>query len=286
MRPAAEHNALLPVSTAFLLVGLAPMVGGCLFDRGPDGKAELPATATAIVGFPEAAEAEQPQAPDLVPGPISTFAVPALTPPGMDEPADELGPELGSFKLTYYWMAQSRQDEGEADTVLYDRRCKEIAKVSSEFATRLAMEGTGRLRNGRVVNAAGSCKCASACYYLPRRHKKWGVGVAKRALNPFRSVAVDPDHVSIGQMLFIPELEGLTMPGRKPWGGFVHDGCVVADDRGGNIRGQQLDFFTGRRSAYSALFRRHRINEVTVYDGQGRCTNEGGKVIARAQTPS
>jgi 3D (Asp-Asp-Asp) domain-containing protein len=287
MRPVVERKALLPVTSAFLLAGLALPAAGCLFDHGSEGKTELPATPAAILGIPAEAAAE-PE-PKLVPGDADEAAdAEAGNNPveAVAEVAEELGAELGSFEITYYWMTQSRDGEGEPDTVLYDLSCQEIAVVTSQFAKRLAMEGTGRLRNGRVINVAGVCDCASVCYYLPRKHKRWGVGVAKRALSPFRSVAVDPDHVSIGQTLYIPELDGLTMPGRKPWGGFVHDGCVVADDRGGNVRGQQIDFFTGRRSAYSALFRRHRLSKVTVFDGTGRCTDEGGTVVARSASPS
>jgi 3D (Asp-Asp-Asp) domain-containing protein len=277
MRPHVEHPALLPI-TAFLLAGLAPLAGGCLFDHGSEGQTELPASPAAILGNPDQPAAE--------PGSGSEPKLAEAAEELVEEVAEELGVELGSFELTYYWMTQTRDDEGEPDTVLYSKQCKELAKVTSQFARRLAMEGTGRLRDGRVINTAGACSCDGRCYYFPSKHKRWGVGVAKRALSPFRSVAVDPDHVAIGQMLYIPELEGLTMPGRKPWGGFVHDGCVVADDRGGNVRGQQLDFFTGRRSAYSALFRRHRINKVTVFDGKGRCSDEGGKVVASSSSPS
>lgn len=278
MRPVVERIALL----AFLLSGLALLEGGCLFDHGSEGQTELPASPAAILGIPGEAAAEPASKPEPKLGAEDEDSAAEM----IADVAEELGAELGSFELTYYWMTQAREDEGEPDTVLYDLRCRELTKVTSGFARRLALEGTGRLRDGRIINVAGQCDCAGVCYYLPRKHKRWGVGVAKRALNPFRSVAVDPAHVSIGQMLYIPELDGLTMPGYKPWGGFVHDGCVVADDRGGNVRGQQLDFFTGRRSAYNALFRRHRINKVTVYDGEGRCTDEGGKIVARSASPS
>jgi 3D (Asp-Asp-Asp) domain-containing protein len=214
----------------------------------------------------EQAVAPQPAVPQPAaePTPITDQA-PA------DEPADELRP-MGTFELTYYWMAEAK-DEGKATTTLYHRKgCKEIAKVSPSFARRLTVEGTGKLRDGRVVNTSGTCACpTSICFFTPSKRKRWGVGVGKKPLAPFRTVAVDPKAVPIGTMMYIPELDGLTMPGRRPWGGFVHDGCVIARDRGGNVQGKQLDFFMGKRHAYRSFFRRHRLKSVSVFDGTGRC---------------
>jgi hypothetical protein len=72
------------------------------------------------------------------------------------------------------------------------------------------------------------------------------------------------------------------MPGRAPWGGFVHDGCVVADDTGGHIGGNRLDLFVGRKgyflglsgSGSSHMWARH----VPVYDGSKICERKGRHV--------
>lgn len=188
------------------------------------------------------------------------------------EEPEELDP-LGSFALTYYWIAA--EGRGQRTTPLYGRDCRPIAKVTASFARRVAMEGTGRLRDGRVVNVAGPCDCPSSrCYFFTSKRKRWGAGVGRRPLSPFRSVAVDPAMVSIGDTIYIEELDGLLMPGEAPYGGFVHDGCVVADDRGGGVRGKKIDFFTGRHGYYRALFERHGLTEVTVYPGEDRCGEE------------
>ena len=180
---------------------------------------------------------------------------------------------LGTFELTYYWITREPKTRSEQRTTnLYTRRCKSIAKVSKKFARRLSLEGTGKLRDGRVVSSAGGCSCSSApCYFVTGKKYRWGAGVAKRPLSPFRSVAVDPDHVAIGQTLYVRELDGLTMPGKAPYGGWVHDGCVIADDRGGGVNGAKIDFFAAHRSHYSSLNKRHRLKQVTAYDGAGRC---------------
>lgn len=191
--------------------------------------------------------------------------------PLFEAPPSSPDVELGRFRLTYYYMPT--ETERRPQTVqLYTRSCKKIARVSRSFSRKLSMQGGGKLADGRVLIYAGSCGCGSGpCYGFAPRDHEWGTGVDERPLEPFRSVAVDPTRVSIGSLLYIPELDGLTMPGQAPYGGFVHDGCVVADDRGGGIRGRQIDFFAAKHSHYEALDRRHRLKKVTVMDGAERC---------------
>lgn len=199
--------------------------------------------------------------------PALVTAQPPVSEEGLDGPT---GAKLGRFKLTYYWMPS--ETGGGARVQLYNKQCRPVAAVPSSFARRLRLEGGGRLRDGRVITYSGACSCArSPCYRVARRGHRWGTGVQERPLSPFRSVAVDPSHVAIGTTLYIPELDGLTMPGAPPWGGFVHDGCVVADDQGGGVRGRQLDLFAARQSHYKALDHRHRLRRITVFEGGERC---------------
>ncbi|HWM88933.1 MAG TPA: 3D domain-containing protein [Kofleriaceae bacterium] len=201
--------------------------------------------------------------------------------PTWDGPRPSTGDKMGSFKLTYYWMPT--ESGGPRKVRLQDRKtCRTIARVSKKFSRRLRLEGGGKLRDGRVLIYAGRCRCGSSpCYTVAKRSHKWGTGVNERPLSPFRSVAVDPSRVAIGTVLYVPELDGLTMPGSEPWGGFVHDGCVVADDRGGGIRGRQLDLFAARESHYRALDRRHRIKRVSVFAGGERCQSLSRRPASR-----
>jgi 3D (Asp-Asp-Asp) domain-containing protein len=219
--------------------------------------------------------------------------------------ARSAGPaKVGDFSLTFYYVIGEDEVGGgrkntsnidgmsDSDAILaattpmpqvalYDRSCEPIAQVTRSFAMQLQMQGTGRLRDGRTVNIWGACGCErSPCFKVTGQ--KWGTAGNGRPLSPFRTVAVDPSVVALGSLLYIPELEGVMMPGSAPWGGFRHDGCVVADDTGGGIIGNKVDFFVGRRAHYHSLSRRGGSHgwakHVDVFDGASRCTRSGGKV--------
>jgi 3D (Asp-Asp-Asp) domain-containing protein len=224
----------------------------------------------------------------------SAAPTPAPTPrPAPEEP-------LGTFRMTRYYVAEesgfARPDGGDGDAVLAsaghggvtiydDRGCKPLAHLGARFAEVLDVQGTGRLRDGRVVNISGPCRCASSpCYRTVGDHAPWGLNATSRPLVPFRSVAVDTKVIPLGTLLYIPELDGLTMPGQEPWGGFTHDGCVIATDVGGHIDGLQIDFFVGRFAYKKALDARRKMKHVTVMRGEQRCAAHKPSRSAKAGT--
>ncbi len=244
-------------------------------------------------------------APDLS---VESSAAPASAPVGeLRSDLPELGEPLGAFRFTMYYVAQESaypkvplsgvpdEPSGEPDetillaeedapaspprsrpVTLYYKDCAPLADVDPAFARQLDLQGTGKLRDGRVINTSGVCKCEhSPCYFEIKA--AWAMG-ARGRLSPFRSVAIDTRIVPLGSMLYIPDLDGLRMPGKAPWGGYVHDGCVTADDRGGGIKGHELDFFVAKKTFSDSLDRRHRIKRITVFDGTGWCERKGGRV--------
>jgi 3D (Asp-Asp-Asp) domain-containing protein len=241
--------------------------------------------------------------PDLHASPIVTEApAPASPDAGVVPPETS----FGDYQLTMYYVTHEEEvtpkkpapanDNTAGETALaatlpdlvplYDRKCETLATVSRAFAAQLALQGTGRLRDGRVLNVAGRCDCArKPCFHvLPERHK-WGMGGSGMPLEPFRTVAVDPRRIKLGSLLYLPELDGMRMPGPRGVGGFIHDGCVVAGDTGGGIKGKQLDLFVARRAYYRGLARRgsHAWAKTTeVLDGTARCQRKGGKVTRSA----
>jgi 3D (Asp-Asp-Asp) domain-containing protein len=246
--------------------------------------------------------------------------VPSVAPPvaepapaKKEAPVEDTGPRtLGKFTITFYYVVgeeeiaarplvvaanDNRGGDGEDEepelaaissdlVTLYagGGKCEPIAEVSKDFATQLAVQGTGKLRDGRVLNIWGACNCKrTPCFKVTQT--KWGTAGTGRPLLPFRTIAVDPKVVKLGSLLYVPLLEGRTMPGRAPWGGFVHDGCVVADDTGGHIGGNRIDLFVGRRAYFlgisgsggSHAWARH----VPVFDGTGICERNGRRVARK-----
>ncbi|MCH9681572.1 MAG: hypothetical protein K0V04_09075 [Deltaproteobacteria bacterium] len=201
---------------------------------------------------------------------------------GGDGPAasGDPGAALGSFQLTYYWVTEESAFGGADTAKLYDKSCNVLASVPNGFADAIKLEGTGRLTDGTVLNYWGACNCPrSPCYFEVDASHPWGHGVQNRALSPFRSVAVDKDVVAYGTKLYIEKLDGVMMPGEAPWGGFVHDGCVSADDTGSAINGKHLDFFAARKPDYLALNGLLGVGNVDVREGGERCNgggNDGG----------
>src|SRR5688572_13009509 len=229
--------------------------------------------------------------------------------------ADEGPKKIGLFNITFYYVAGEEEvmakaaakrkaaandnEEASEDAELASitptemvtiygmskGTCEPITEVSREFAAALKIQGTGKLRDGRVLNVWGHCGCETSPCYKIIAHQ-WGTAGTGRPLQPFRTVAVDPKLIKLGSLLYVPLLEGRVMPGRSPWGGFVHDGCVVADDTGGGIKGEQLDLFVGKKGWFlgmsgsrgSHAWARH----VPVFDGAKICERKGRKVARKA----
>ncbi|HSD88578.1 MAG TPA: 3D domain-containing protein [Kofleriaceae bacterium] len=167
-------------------------------------------------------------------------------------------------------------------TLYEPKACQPIAEVTREFASQLQLQGTGKLRDGRVLNIWGRCSCEQKpCFKVTEN--QWGTAGTGKPLQPFRTVAVDPRVIKLGSLLYVPLLEGRTMPGRAPWGGYIHDGCLVADDTGGGIDGHQLDLFVGKKAYYNGLRSAHGgshawARHVPVFDGSKVCERKGRHV--------
>jgi 3D (Asp-Asp-Asp) domain-containing protein len=291
----AVRDAVPRIAPAIMpLVASIPLIGSCFGgDGGGRDRRPPPVTRTAVA-VPARSE----------PRPIGRFRMTFYYVAGEDEVV-EPSPLLASVEPARAAAndnvnANIGENVGDsvagADTVLatttepervtiYDKQCNPLAEVGPRFLAHMRMQGTGKLRDGRTLNIWGNCDCPRSPCYRQVEHVRWGYAGSGRALSPFRTVAVDPRKIKLGTLLYIPELDGRTMPGRAPIGGFVHDGCVVADDTGGGIQGRQLDLFVGRRAYYKGLARRGShawAKKVTVFDGRDRCTRRGGQ-ISRSQ---
>jgi 3D (Asp-Asp-Asp) domain-containing protein len=145
------------------------------------------------------------------------------------------------FRLSFYWLAYETEYANEPyDTDIYTPKGYFIGRFPSAFVYELKLEGSGILRDGRVLNFAGDCNYGmGTCFRtLDGTEHPLGAGVQGRPLEPFRSIAVDPKMIPIGAPVYVPELVGVQMPD-----GTVHDGCLRADDMGGAIKNGKIDFF-------------------------------------------
>jgi 3D (Asp-Asp-Asp) domain-containing protein len=152
------------------------------------------------------------------------------------------------WALRFYWMAREEDyDDPEEieyqnpdEVELYTPRGFYLGAVPDRFAWALRMEGSGLMSDGRVINYAGPCGFGyGTCFEeLDLSRHPFGRGSKRRSLVPFKSVAIDLTVVPIGEPLYIPEFDGMALPD-----GSIHDGCVRADDTGGGIKKQKMDFF-------------------------------------------
>ena len=162
------------------------------------------------------------------------------------------------WALRFYWMVlESDYDEPASPNVPKSGRGKEkvadntwvdlytplgffLGRYTERFAWALRLEGSALMADGRVINYAGKCNLGyGTCYQqLDIKEHPFGRGAGPRPLIPFKSVAVDPRLIKIGEPVYVPEFDGLLLPD-----GSIHDGCVRADDTGGGIKKRKMDFF-------------------------------------------
>jgi 3D (Asp-Asp-Asp) domain-containing protein len=160
------------------------------------------------------------------------------------------------WALRFYWLTRETDyDDAAPDSIprrgacalpanrwveLYTNDGYFFSRVPERYACSLKLEGSGLMRDDRVVNYTGTCKFGyGTCFeQLDITDFPFGRGAGLRPLIPFKSVAVDPRVVPLGEPLYIPEFDGMVLPD-----GSIHDGCVRADDTGGGIKGRKLDFF-------------------------------------------
>ncbi|MDH4247638.1 MAG: 3D domain-containing protein [Deltaproteobacteria bacterium] len=203
---------------------------------------------------------------------------------------------LGSFRLTYYHIALETPplDPHQANWPVYSHSCEStLALTTQEFHQELSLEGTGLLRDGRLVNFESRCDCARpgykglrSCYSeLDRNVFPWGrgakLGMSYLPLQPLHSVAVDPKEIPIGAVVFLPKLSGRPGPNGK-----TLSGCFRADDTGYAIRGRRLDLFTGRPAWTLWMQRTYRLERVQVVMNSPRCPTAEFREIRPSQPPS
>ncbi|KAJ9051751.1 hypothetical protein DSO57_1002012 [Entomophthora muscae] len=166
---------------------------------------------------------------------------------------EEAGNEV---KFTYYWIAV----ESEFPVKSYKpttelRSCRTgstIKIVSTQYFSRVKMEGSGILTTGQFVNCADD-QCD--CFEIVEGGAK---GSNNNSLIPYTSVAANG--LEFGMKLFVKELNGTILPPAN----LTHNGCVRVDDRSWSFGLNQIDWFVFDKRYYKSLDSVLKLEKVTI----------------------
>ena len=147
---------------------------------------------------------------------------------------------LGDFDYGSYRTLDEASEEWRRDERTETLRTRDghvIAQVGARFRRQLDIEGSARLRDGRIVSV--EVKVDGQWRFLVVENAPFGVGAPGYKLMPYRSVSVDPKRIALGSVLFIPALVGVRLPS-----GEFHDGFCFAHDTH-ESDGDSIDIFAG-----------------------------------------
>lgn len=101
-------------------------------------------------------------------------------------------------------------------------------------------------REGKL--SAGAVRAAGYMVYYPAKNT-YGDDVKSRALVPYRTIAVDPNFIPMGSIIYIPSARKqlITLPNGER---ILHDGYFIAYDNGGSkaVSGNHIDIFCGLKA--------------------------------------
>lgn len=125
--------------------------------------------------------------------------------------------------------------------VLLSRVCEKVYEnctmqgtctiLKDEQIYRIKYAATQKMSNGKVKYV----------FVIDNSACDFGFGSARVCLIPYKSIAVDPSKLKYNSVVYVPSLKKIDESGKM-----IHDGCFVAHDTGGNIKGYgRFDFFIG-----------------------------------------
>jgi len=162
--------------------------------------------------------------------------------------------ELGQFKVTFYWLVEEDNYQGNKTNPLYTPDGKLVGRFTSQFIKDFQIESCAMLSDGRVIS------------YLKRSNRcqvvDLPIGANGYTLTELKSVAVDPSVIPIGSAIFIKDAADVPISDS-----LVHDGIFYAQDVGSAIKGNRIDVYLGPKSNMD-LFRSTamcRSGDVDVY---------------------
>ncbi len=147
-------------------------------------------------------------------------------------------------------------------TIYYVPHVRDLCKSNkpcSKFNQEVKLQGSGTLASGKSLKYTGKTIDIGDC--------ETARGAAGRCLIPYMSVAADPRHFRMGDVIELPAMRGkkIKMPNGKT---IKHPGYFIVMDTGGAIKGaNRFDFFTGSHGANHPdnAFGYKGDTEVTMY---------------------
>jgi 3D (Asp-Asp-Asp) domain-containing protein len=154
--------------------------------------------------------------------------------------------------VTYYWTASPTDPDVDLSTPAVDILDEDDQVITTEpesYAQKLALEGSGFLSDGRLINLACSCPYPNARFFLVDTTSfPWGMDAQGNGLLPFDTIAVDPEVIPLGTEVYSATFDGLELPD-----GSIHDGIFHATDTSHSFSGPQIDIFTATYSNYESI---------------------------------
>ncbi|CAG7728562.1 unnamed protein product [Allacma fusca] len=157
-------------------------------------------------------------------------------------------------RLTMYWVVHESSMKLGSDTALKTCRGQILANVSHQFALKIRLEGSGVLRNGRIINLS-NCKCKPGTDFSCFQEVREPLGSFDNILIPFISIATNG--TNFGKTAYSPEMDGWIMPN-----GLRHNGCLRVDDDCPACSNNHIDFFVWNETNYLDLVRRYPISRL------------------------
>jgi hypothetical protein len=192
---------------------------------------------------------------DTTPG-ATTSTLPARPQTKHGFPEDLLPNELQSEDLVYagiitptiYFKALFHEANDHCAEIdrkpLLSRDGKELIRLCPEAIAGCSLQGSCMvIKDGqmRSFNFHTRLNGADRFFEFETSECPYGLGVQSICLDPFYTVAADLEIYKPGTVIFMPDLVGLELPGKRK-----HDGFLIVRDRGGGIKGKgRFDFFTG-----------------------------------------
>jgi 3D (Asp-Asp-Asp) domain-containing protein len=155
--------------------------------------------------------------------------------------------EEGRIIPTIYYFPVFNEDKqgcatGEKKT-MFSHRGQVLMTVCGRTFRACLMEGSCKIiQNGVAhdVNYSGQRQNQYQFDYIDNGCK-YGRGIAGYCLDPYYTVAADPNLYRPGDVIYVPAVKGLKLPN-----GQTHSGFFIVRDTGSAIRGKgRFDFFSG-----------------------------------------